>query len=128
MLANQVELIKHWKIRHKSYDEIDTNQSCTWFIDPPYSQAGKRYRNNNIDYPKLAAWCKERQGQTIVCEQSGANWLDFYTFQKVTNGSNKKYEEVMWTNQSFVNCLDSTGLFALPDITHESFGDGHVIV
>jgi hypothetical protein len=98
MLANQVESIRHWKIENKSYDEIEINQKFTWFIDPPYSQAGKRYRNNSIDYSKLATWCKERQGQIIVCEQNGANWLDFSTFKKASNASNKKYEEVMWSN------------------------------
>ena len=98
MIANQVDCIRHWKIESKSYDKIETNQNCTWFIDPPYSQAGKRYRNNNIDYQHLGKWCKERQGQTIVCEQSGADWLNFSTFQKVNNASNKKYEEVVWTN------------------------------
>jgi site-specific DNA-adenine methylase len=99
MLANQVNHIRHWKIEKKSYDEIEVNQECTWFIDPPYSQAGKRYRNNAINYQQLAIWCKERQGQAIVCEQSGADWLEFSVFKKVSNASNKKYEEVMWTNQ-----------------------------
>jgi site-specific DNA-adenine methylase len=98
MLANQVDYIRHWKVKHQSYDEIKDNEKCTWFVDPPYSQAGKRYRNNLINYKHLADWCKKRQGQIIVCEQSGADWLEFTTFQKVTNGSNKKYEEVMWTN------------------------------
>lgn len=98
MLANQVDYIKHWKVENKSYDKIEFNQKCTWFIDPPYCQAGKRYRNNNINYQQLGTWCKERQGQTIVCEQSGANWLEFSTFKKVSNASNKKYEEVIWLN------------------------------
>ena len=99
MLANQVDSIKHWKIENKSYDEIEFNRKCTWFIDPPYAQAGKRYRNNNIDYQQLGTWCKKRRGQAIVCEQSGADWLEFSTFQKVSNASNKKYEEVIWTNK-----------------------------
>ncbi|MEI8270569.1 MAG: hypothetical protein WCG45_04310, partial [bacterium] len=98
LVANQVDYIKHWKIEKKSYEEIDHLQNCTWFIDPPYSQAGKRYRNNSIDYKHLGQWCKERQGQAIVCEQSGADWLEFSTFQKVSNASNKKYEEVIWKN------------------------------
>ena len=98
MIANQVDSIKHWKIKNKSYNEIDFDQKCTWFVDPPYFQAGKRYRKSNTNYQELAVWCKKRQGQTIVCEQSGANWLEFVTFQKVSNGSNKKYEEVLWTN------------------------------
>jgi len=98
MLSDQVDCIKHWKIINKSYDEIEYNQKCTWFIDPPYSQAGKRYRNNSINYQNLGTWCKEREGQTIVCEQSGSDWLEFYTFKKVSNASNKAYEEVIWTN------------------------------
>lgn len=99
MLANQVDHIRHWKIENKSYDKIDHNQKCTWFVDPPYAQAGKRYRNNSINYSHLGSWCKERKGQVIVCEQSGADWLEFSTFQEVSNGSNKKYKEVMWTKE-----------------------------
>lgn len=98
LIASQVDSIKHWKVEKKSYEEIDFNTECTWFIDPPYVQAGKRYKHNNIDYQHLGTWCKERQGQSIVCEQGGANWLDFVPFQNVTNASNKKYEEVWWTN------------------------------
>jgi len=100
MIANQVNSIKHWRIKRKSYSEIDCAMSGTWFIDPPYSQAGKRYRNNAINYKQLGKWCKERRGQAIVCEQNGADWLEFSTFQKASNGSNKKYNEVLWTNIS----------------------------
>ena len=77
LLADQVGYIKHWKIEHKSYDEIDFDKEATWFIDPPNSQAGKRYKHNEIDYVKLGNWSKERKGQVIACEQSGASWLDF---------------------------------------------------
>jgi site-specific DNA-adenine methylase len=98
LIANQVEHIRHWEVENKSYDKIETNKKCTWFVDPPYVQAGKRYKNNHIDYKQLATWCKDRRGQTIVCEQEGADWLNFTTFKKVANASNKKYEEVMWTN------------------------------
>lgn len=97
MLASQLDHIRHWKVEYKSYNEIELNQKCTWFVDPPYFQAGKRYRNSNIDYQQLGHWCKTREGQAIVCEQSGADWLEFSTFKKASNGSNKKYEEVMWT-------------------------------
>lgn len=100
MIANQVNYIRHWKIENKSYNQIDFNQKYTWFIDPPYSQAGKRYRNNNIDYNHLGTWCKERDGQVIVCEQKGSNWLEFSTFLEQNNASNKKYEEVIWTKLS----------------------------
>lgn len=99
MIADQLDHIRHWRIENKSYDEIDINPKSTWFVDPPYLQAGKRYIKNAIDYQHLGKWCKERQGQAIVCEQSGADWLEFSTFKKNSNASNKKYEEVIWTSQ-----------------------------
>lgn len=102
MIAKQLHHIRHWKAYLKSYEEID-NSRQTWFVDPPYSQAGKRYRNNNIDYKHLADWCKERKGQIIVCEQSGANWLDFAPLITVNNASNKKYVEVVWTRNDIIN-------------------------
>lgn len=98
MIANQVEYIRHWRVEHKSYDQIDINHKCTWFIDPPYAQAGKRYKKNNIDYTQLAMWCKNRCGNTIVCEQNGSTWLDFIDLRQTSNGSNKIYKEVVWVN------------------------------
>jgi 16S rRNA G966 N2-methylase RsmD len=80
----------------KSYADID-NHAATWFIDPPYQKAGKRYKQNRVDYVHLGHWAKERRGQVIVCEQEGADWLDFQPFQQSTNGSNKTYSEVIWT-------------------------------
>lgn len=69
--------IKHWKITNSSYENI-SNQNATWYIDPPYNnEAGRRYRECNIDYSKLADWVKTRKGQVIVCENKGAKWLPF---------------------------------------------------
>ena len=101
-IAKQVEFISHWKVESKSYENVD-NFECTWFVDPPYVQAGKRYVKKHIDYQKLSSWCMERKGQTIVCEQSGADWLPFTTFLKTFNASNKKYEEVVWINETEEN-------------------------
>lgn len=113
MIAAQVENIRHWTAECKDYQQIDIDEKCTWFIDPPYSQAGKRYKQNNINYTQLAQWCKERGGQTIVCEQLGASWLDFRTLKKHSNGSNNKYEEVIWTNDcSSCQSNESTNNFA----------------
>lgn len=86
-LANQVKQIKHWKIYNQSYEQLD-NFPATWFVDPPYSSpAGKKYKYNQIDYAKLANWCKERQGQVIVCEQEGATWLPFQEFRTINNAN-----------------------------------------
>lgn len=75
-IAGSLHKIKHWTIEHGSYETIP-NQDATWFIDPPYQvNGGSEYRHNSkkIDYQHLAQWCKERIGQTIVCE--GNNILD----------------------------------------------------
>lgn len=80
-LAEQVELIKHWRIIEGDYSKAP-NVEATWFIDPPYQVEGFRYAEpaKNIDFPALGAWCRARKGLTIVCEQEGADWLPFVPF------------------------------------------------
>ena len=95
LLAEQVQYIRHWKIKNKSFDEID-NKQATWFVDPPYQEAGKRYRHNKIDFDFLGQWCKKRIGHVIVCEQYGADWMNFKPLSEVKNASNKIYKEVVW--------------------------------
>jgi len=103
-IANQVGLIKHWKILEGPYENIP-NQEATWFVDPPYSgDAGRAYTcqvgsGDSTDYLHLADWCKELQGQVIVCENAGADWLDFKElgeFKTVRQGISK---EVCWEQQ-----------------------------
>lgn len=103
-IATQVQFIKHWQIFNQSYDQAP-NQNATWFIDPPYNNdAGRMYRTKFCDYDHLADWCRDRQGQVIVCEQEGANWLPFIPFQTIqtTHGSRgkSKSNEVIWTQQN----------------------------
>lgn len=82
-IASQQQYIRHWQISLGSYDGIE-NGHATWFIDPPYSTpAGAYYRIRDIDYVALAAWCSERKGQVIVCEQDGADWLPFNSFRNI---------------------------------------------
>ncbi len=101
-IACQVDSIRHWKIANLSYETIG-NQEATWFVDPPYEgPCGKMYRCKLTDYGSLASWCKERQGQTIVCEKERAAWLPFLPFRRIrsTSGKNGKVysNEVVWTN------------------------------
>jgi hypothetical protein len=101
-IAQQALQIRHWTIVEASYLDIP-NQAATWFIDPPYQVAGKAYRFHNIDYPALGDWCMSRSGQTIVCENAGANWLPFQPFRVIkglegTRGG-KKSKEAIWTNE-----------------------------
>lgn len=97
-ISKNLHKIRHWKIVHGSYDEIE-NTEATWFIDPPYKFGGSNYKHpsKNIDYEKLAAWCKERVGQKIVCENSKADWLDFKPMSRLV-GQKFKTTEVIWSN------------------------------
>lgn len=76
-IANQVEHIKHWEIIEGDFSGID-NFDATWFIDPPYSKAGRHYRFTlDGSRENLAEFCISRRGQIIVCEGGSAEWLPF---------------------------------------------------
>jgi site-specific DNA-adenine methylase len=78
MISENLYKIRHWKIINGEYTDL-ANEKATWFIDPPYQYGGQYYRhgNKNIDFVKLADWCRSRQGQVIVCENSKADWMSF---------------------------------------------------
>lgn len=80
-LIEQVPFIRHWKAIHTSYPRIP-NVQATWFVDPPYQIGGEHYRIKLAyrEYRHLAEWCLEREGQLIVCERDGADWLPFRPF------------------------------------------------
>jgi site-specific DNA-adenine methylase len=71
---------------------------ATWFIDPPYQKVAKGYRfgADQIDFKRLAEWCKNRRGQVIVCEQEGADWLPFKSLVTHSSINNKPTNEVVW--------------------------------
>jgi hypothetical protein len=100
-ISQQVEGIKHWTCIEGDYS-VSPNIKATWFIDPPYSKAGKFYRQSSksIDFEALSGWCRVRRGQVIVCENVGASWLPFKPFItiKSTPGKNKnaKSHEALW--------------------------------
>ena len=101
-IASQQRYVRHWQVIETSYVNLP-NVTATWFIDPPYnSSAGRLYRYHEIDYDQLAAWCRERKGQVIVCEQENATWLPFrYLLSaKTTEGKNHSgpSREAIWTN------------------------------
>lgn len=110
-ISAEIWKIKHWQFIHGSYEGIP-NEPATWFIDPPYQTGGHAYResNKNIDFPKLGEWCKERQGQVIVCEGGEARWLPFIplTTQNVMRGER---QEVFWTNEPTSYNVEQTKLF-----------------
>lgn len=98
-IANSLNLIRHWEIKLGSYDELE-NVEATWFIDPPYMFGGEHYKesNKNIDFGKLAEWCKNRNGQTIVCENMKADWLDFKPLTKIQGACQTNTTEAIWSN------------------------------
>jgi hypothetical protein len=101
-IASQVESIRHWTISQVSYADIPDLGPATWFIDPPYEDAGRAYKFHSIDYVNLGEWCRTRRGQVVVCENAGAEWLPFRPFRTIKGleGSRggKKSVEVIWTN------------------------------
>lgn len=108
-IAEQLPYIRHWDVREASYETL-ANEPGTWFIDPPYQVAGQHYRSNTIDYGALSAWCQSRQGQVIVCENVGADWLPFEPFARIkgTPGANggQTSDEALWYRTDSTSVLD----------------------
>ena len=75
---------------------------ATFFVDPPYSdqRARRGYADGcdaqATDYGALAAWCKRRQGQVIVCEHMGAQWLPFERLSSRLAGDRRFHAEAVW--------------------------------
>jgi site-specific DNA-adenine methylase len=91
--------IKHWKVYCHTFDN-SRNFKATWFIDPPYQSGGQHYSHGNkrVDYQDLAAWCKRRHGQVIVCESNAADWLPFRPLDnKLRHCTGNWRQELVWT-------------------------------
>lgn len=101
-ISENLYKIKHWKIKEGNYFDVK-NVKGTWFIDPPYQFGGEYYHssvnNKYINYSELSNWCMNRKGQTIVCENSKANWMDF-SFLSDMSGQKYSTKEVMWYNEA----------------------------
>lgn len=97
-IAANLFKIRHFKCECLSYEQIP-NTNATWFIDPPYQIGGHTYKESNrkINYNNLGDWCRERDGQVIVCENDFATWLPFVPL-KTIQGVAKQSREVIWTN------------------------------
>lgn len=100
-IASQLDYVAHWRLIEGDYT-LAENSEATWFIDPPYIHAGSAYRfgAKTINYSDLAAWCQERRGQVMVCENVGADWLPFNPFlvSKATHGKDRTgvSKEALW--------------------------------
>lgn len=100
-IANNLYKIYHWTVSNKDYRDIPNGMECTWFIDPPYQFGGQWYRDSNskINYWDLSEWCKSREGQVIVCENTKATWLDFKPLVNL-NGQLHKTTEAIWIKET----------------------------
>lgn len=97
IIADNLYKIKHWKIYCEDYNSIP-NQAATWFIDPPYQYGGQWYHssvsNKKIDFQHLKIYCLTRKGQTIVCENTKANWLPFKPLVELNGQLHKTTEAI----------------------------------
>jgi len=97
-IAKDLYKIRHWKIEQGTYKDIE-NQSATWFIDPPYQHNKYKYGyNESINYYELGEWNKSRIGQVIVCDNFGADYMDFVPLVTLS-GQRTKTLEMIWTNK-----------------------------
>ena len=100
-IASQVDKIKHWTAIEGDYTASPRGMA-TWFVDPPYREAGKLYRHSStaIDFAHLGMWCKSLSGQVLVCENEGADWLDFKPHLTIkaspSKTGGKRSHEVLW--------------------------------
>ena len=101
-LVAQVEQIRHWRVYECSYEQCPVAGEATWFIDPPYVDAGSHYRfgSGAIDYERLSRWCRARSGQIVVCENEGADWLPFQPLADIkTTRAGRRSREAVWMNR-----------------------------
>ena len=113
-LLTWIPRIAHWTLTTLSYDQLP-NIRATWFVDPPYNNAaGKKYATSCVNYTHLATWCRSREGQTIACENAGADWLPFTTLttrrRGIHYGSVDEHTagEVVWMQET-----EPIGLWAI---------------
>jgi len=104
-IARQLDAIRHWRVYLCAYEDVPSPQlRATWFVDPPYQEAGRHYRHGSdkIDFAHLGQWCRDLQGQVIVCENDGANWLPFRylasTQANIRGTPKKRSAEAIWTS------------------------------
>ncbi len=98
-IAKNLFKIRHWQIRHGSFQGIE-NEKATWFVDPPYQFGGHVYveGSKNICFKNLADWCKTRCGQVIVCETTKADWMDFKPMIAHKGSKKSMQSEAIWSN------------------------------
>lgn len=98
VIASHLFKIKHWEIKLGSFTEIE-NQNANAYV----------MSNKLINFKELSDWCINRQGQTIVCENTKADWMNFNPIIK-QKGSLNTTTEAIWTNEHTVYNNTQTAL------------------
>lgn len=106
-MAGVLDECRHFEVHEGDYTSAPDIEA-TWFVDPPYQYIsgrwdrtrGGRYRHSSrdIDYDALGAWCRSRQGQVVVCDQEGADWMPWNGAVGARDNTHEPYGEVWWTN------------------------------
>lgn len=99
-IVKQKPLIAKWSITQCSYIDIPL-EHAHWHVDPPYQgKPGRGYLCSDIDFKHLGEWCRSLPGSVDVCENAGADWLDFKPlFSRKSMNSLKQSNEVVWRNE-----------------------------
>lgn len=83
-IASNLWRIRHWRVVEEDWSRAVRDHGdrtdVTWFIDPPYTDVGRRtYTRWRVGYDMLAHAIREdiASDDVIVCEGPGAEWLPF---------------------------------------------------
>lgn len=89
-IIRQKPMIAKWRIEQSSWVDIPL-QVAHWHVDPPYNNAsGARYPHSRIDFEALASWCMTLPGHVDVCENVGAQWMDFEPLCQVLSSRGRR--------------------------------------
>ena len=68
---------------------------------PLLERGNSYYVHNAVDHKALGAWCLQRRGQLLVCENAGATWLPFSPFALLKAGVNGRgSQEVLFQQET----------------------------
>ena len=100
-IAAAIPRIRHWQVMQGDFAAAPIEGPATWVVDPPWQGgggAGRRYRFQVDDYGRLAEWVTSREGQVIVLEGEGADWLPFVPLQGASTSTltGRRKTPVVW--------------------------------
>ncbi len=99
-VIEQKPMIKGWTIDQLAWDQIPL-VDAHWHIDPPYNnEPGSRYPFSKVDFTELGKWCCQLPGAVDVCENVGADWLEFKHLCNVVSSRGRRTgvvsQEAVW--------------------------------